>query len=177
MNVIKIALIVVLVLLLMIVALRMRKLRRDEMRSLERRTDPRLVVPPPSPYKPSKGFRLLDENETPSSVHAPVRPRLEPDQNYVFSDFHPAHVDSNPLSPARHDEEWALSRSATRSSLSLGGMRLVVVVVVIVLVLGFVGYYARDKINHHPSHATTTSTRSVTTTTTTTPTTKTTAAG
>jgi len=174
---IKVALVVFLALLLIVVALRMRKLRRDEMRALERKSDPRLIVPPPSPYTPSKGFRLLNETEAPVAPRTPVRPRLEPDRTYVFSDFHPVHVDVNPLQPARHDEEWALSRSANRSSLSLSGVRLLVVIVVAVLVLGVVGYYARDRIHHGTTTTTTITTKRSHSTTTTAPTTTTTVAG
>ncbi|MFZ1062733.1 MAG: hypothetical protein WAN30_04605, partial [Acidimicrobiales bacterium] len=161
-------LVVILVLLLFVVGLRMRKLRRDEMRALERKTDPRLVVPPPSPYQPSRGFRLLDDNETPEAPRAPIRPRLEADRTYVFSDLHPARTDVNPLQPARHDEEWALSRSASRSSFSLGGLRLVIVIVVVVLVLGVVGYYERDHVHHSTTTTTTSTTTSTTSTTSTT---------
>jgi len=94
----KVALVVILALLLVVVALRMRKLRRDEMRALEKRTDPA------SWYRPvalpaSRGFRLLDGTEAPSTPRTPMRPRLEPDREYVFSDFHPARVDVNPCSP------------------------------------------------------------------------------
>ena len=171
---IKVALVVILALLLIVVALRMRKLRRDEMRALERKTDARLVVPPPSPYQPSKGFRLLDGTEHAAEPRTPERPRLEPDREYVFSDFHPARLDVNPLHPARHDEEWALSRSATRSSFSLSGLRLLVVVVIAVLVLGVVGFYARDHV-HHATTTTTTTTTVKNSTTTTSPTTTTSA--
>jgi len=164
---VKIALVVVLVLLLIMVALRVRKLRRDEMRSLERKSEPRLMTPPASPYRPSKGFRLLEGDETPSSLPPPARPRLEPDQKYVFSDFHPAHVDVNPTARPRHDEEWALSRSANRPGLSFGGARALIVVVVIVVVVAVVGYYARDRSHHHVTHVTTTTVPIVTTTTTT----------
>jgi len=170
MTALKVALVVILVLLLVVVALRMRKLRRDEMRALERKTDPRLVVPPPSPYQPSRGFRLLDGTEAPEAPRAPVRPRLEADRTYVFSDFHPARLDVNPFQPARHDEDWALSRSASRSSFSLGGLRLIVVIVVVVIVLGVVGYYARDRVhNSTPTTTTTLSTTTTTVTSTTTP--------
>ena len=164
----KVALVVILALLLVVVALRMRKLRRDEMRALEKRTDPRLVVPPPSPYQPSRGVRLLDGTEAPSTPRTPMRPRLEPDREYVFSDFHPARVDVNPLQPARHNEDWALSRSANRSSMSLRGIRLLVVVIVVVLLLGVIGYFARDRVDRGPSttttHVTTTTHHSTTTT-------------
>jgi hypothetical protein len=97
-----------------------------------------------------------------------MRPRLEPDREYVFSDFHPARVDVNPLQPARHNEDWALSRSANRSSMSLRGIRLLVVVIVVVLLLGVIGYFARDRVDRGPSttttHVTTTTHHSTTTT-------------
>ncbi len=54
-----IAVIVVLILALG-TFLRVRKLRRDEMRALSKPVERRLMTPPPSPYAPSKGFRLLD---------------------------------------------------------------------------------------------------------------------
>ncbi len=166
MTALKVALVVVLVLLLAVVALRMRKIRRDEMRALERKSDPRLMLPPSSPYQPSKGFRLLEGDEPPSPPPTPSRPRLEPDQKYVFSDFHPASVEVNPLERPRHDEEWALSRSATRPGLSFSGVRALIVVVVIVLLVAVVGYYARDRTHHDHTHQTTTTVRVVTTTTT-----------
>jgi len=53
----EVALIVVAALALVAVALRLRKLRRDEMRKIANRVERRLVEPPPSPYTPSKGFR------------------------------------------------------------------------------------------------------------------------
>jgi hypothetical protein len=164
----KVALVVILVLLLVVVALRVRKLRRDEMRALGRKTEPRLMTPPESPYQPSKGFRLLEGDETPSSLPPPARPRLEPDQKYVFSDFHPGHVDVNPSTRPRHDEEWALSRSAVRPGLSFSGARALILVVVIVLVVAVVGYYARDRSHHNVTHVTTTTVPIATTTTTTT---------
>jgi hypothetical protein len=162
----EVALAVILVLVLAVVVLRVRKLRRDEMRALEDRTDPRLVVPPLPPYHPSKGFRLLGESENPAPLREPVRPYLEPDRKYVFNDFRPGHVDVNSLSPARHDEEWALSRSESHSSMSIGGLRLLAVIVMLALVLGVVGFFAHDRIEHNPSNTTTT-TSTVTTTTTT----------
>jgi hypothetical protein len=172
MTALKVALIVILVLLLVVVALRVRKVRRDEIRAMEKKADPRLMMPPASPYQPSKGFRLLEQDEAPSSLPPPARPRLEPDQKYVFSDFHPAHLDVNPSTRPRHDEEWALTRSAIRPGLSFGGVRALIVVVVIVLLVAVVGYYARDRSTHHATHHTTTTVPIVTTTTT--PTTNTT---
>ena len=161
MTAIKISLAVLLVLLLIGVALRVRKVRRDEERRLQRGRDSRLMVPPPSPYAPSRGFRLLDETEKPKQPMEPPRPRLEPDKKYVFSDYHPSNPDFAALSSSRRDTEWALSRSATRSNWTLTGVRVVVLVVVLVIVLGFVGYYEHTHAKHHSSNTTST----VTTTT------------
>jgi hypothetical protein len=158
---IKISLVVLLVVLLLGVALRVRKVRRDEERRVLRSRDRRLVVPPPSPYEPSRGFRLLDGTEKPSQPSAPSRPRLEPDKKYVFSDYHPSNPDFASLSSSRRDTEWALSRSSNRSNWSVTGPRVVVIVIVVVIVLGFVGYYEHDYGSHHRSSTTST----VTTTT------------
>lgn len=129
--------VVIVVAVLMIVAgaaLRIRKLRRDSVRDLSRSTDRRLMSPPPSPYAPSKGFRLLDENGAPVTRPAPVRPRLEPDREYVFSDSQTPLPEDSPGPSIRHDELWALSRSAHRPKVHVttrrvGGLALVVVVV------------------------------------------------
>jgi len=61
--------IVVAVLLIAGTVLRIRKVRRDEMRELSRPLERRLVSPPPSPYAPSKGFRLLDGSASHSHGH------------------------------------------------------------------------------------------------------------
>ncbi len=65
---------------------------------------------PPSPYQPSRGFRLIDGKEP--APPAPVQlPRLDPNKEFVFGDA-PV-VASDSLSPPhlRHDERWALERS------------------------------------------------------------------
>src|ERR1017187_1940348 len=77
---------VIVVLVALGVTLRLRKLRRDEMRKIAARVDRRLMVPPPSPYTPSKGFRLLDGPVNSDVRPEPPRPRLEPDRDYVFSE-------------------------------------------------------------------------------------------
>src|ERR1035441_10756091 len=73
-------------LVVVVVLLRVRKLRRDDMRKIAARVDRRLMVPPPSPYTPSKGFRLLDGPVNSAARPEPPRPRLEPDPDYVFSE-------------------------------------------------------------------------------------------
>ena len=157
---------VVLAILVMLVlvgaALRVRKLRRDQMRESFSHVDQRLMAPPPSPYTPSKGFRLMD-----GPVHTPVRPepprpRLEPDREYVFSESQlPDYVKSvSPL--GRHDELWALSKSSRRTRLSVLGLRVVVILLIVIALVGIVGYYV-SRNDHHVANTTTTSTTSTTT--------------
>ncbi len=73
----KIVIVVVVVLVVAVAALRIRKLRRDEIRELSRPVERRLMSPPPSPYAPSKGFRLLDGPLDATRRPEPLRPRLE----------------------------------------------------------------------------------------------------
>lgn len=149
---------VLVAIVVVIVALRLRKLRRDEMRKIAARVDRRLMVPPPSPYTPSKGFRLLDGPANPEAARPePPRPRLEPDRDYVFSESQlPPYQESvSPL--GRHDERWALSKSARPSRFSSVGSRLGVIVIVI-LIAAIVGlYYVK-----HGNMPTTTSTTTTT---------------
>ena len=96
------------VLLLAAAALRARKLRRDEHREVDAPVERRLTAPPPSPYTPSKGFRLLDGPVNEPLRPVPPRPRLEPGREYVFSESQlPDYVKSvSPL--GRHDVPAAL---------------------------------------------------------------------
>lgn len=66
-------------------------------------------TPPPSPYQPSRGFRLLDGSE-PEAPHQVEMPRLDPNTEFVFND---PLASSETLSAPhlRHDEHWALERS------------------------------------------------------------------
>lgn len=159
----KVAALLVLVLVGTTVALRVRKLRRDQSRELARSQDRRLVSPPPSPYTPSKGFRLLDGHEGERVRAAPSPPRLDPKRHYVFSDSAPAPVDEVVPPISRHDQEWLLHRSSNRSS--MGGFGAVVAVLA---VLAFVAAAIVIATRHHPhapgAHSTTTSTTSTTTT-------------
>lgn len=136
------------VLLLAATALRFRKLRRDQALGRSAKIDRRLVTPPPSPYATSKGFRLLDGSVSDRQPSKPARPRLEPDHEYVFSDTQLPPYEMNNLAHLRHDEHWALSRSARRSRLSPAGMRALLIIVVVVVVLGIAAFY----LNHH-NHA------------------------
>lgn len=144
-------------LVIVTVALRLRKLRRDEMRKIAARVDRRLMVPPPSPYTPSKGFRLLDGPVNPEAPrHDPPRPRLEPDRDYVFSESQlPSYQESvSPL--GRHDERWALSKSARPSRFASVGSRLSVILIVLVIAAIVGLYYAKH--GDKPTTTTTTTT-------------------
>jgi hypothetical protein len=156
---------IVVVLLVAGIVLRLRKIRRDEQRETSRPLDRRLVVPPPSPYAPSKGFRVLDGSDESLERSSLERPRIDPARQYVFND-----PDELPVIRARHNEDWFLSRSAHRSTASLVGRAIAVIVVVALVIVVVVTYYT----HHDPSpkkHAsdTTTTTHVVSTTTTTAP--------
>ncbi len=145
-----------------VVALRWRKLRRDERRLLDRPVDRRLLAPPPSPYRPSQGFKLLDGAEPLAQRPTPERPRLDPDHDYVFSD---SPGEDRAGAPGRHDSRWALERATRRSGVS-GGVRALLVVLVAAALIGGVGYALHRA--RHPGRgptATTTAPPGATTTT------------
>lgn len=161
----EIAGIAVAVLLIAGTILRIRKVRRDETRELSRPLERRLVSPPPSPYAPSKGFRLLDGSGEPLTRPPLQRPRLDPGRQYVFSD--PQGPDESSAQHARHNDDWFLSRSSHRSTSSLVA-RGVGLVLAIVIVAAVIVTYA---LGHHPptppaSTTTTTTTTGAPTTTT-----------
>ncbi|MDE3082061.1 MAG: hypothetical protein KGJ39_01425 [Acidobacteriota bacterium] len=128
----------VVVLSAVVVTLRWRVVRREE-NERARRRDPRLLSPPPSPYTPSQGFRLVD-GETPAPTPArpaPPRPRLD-ERDYVFGDV--GGPLEEPLHAPRHDSHWALERMTRhrrRRWRSRQWMRLGVVVLVVVLAAGY----------------------------------------
>ena len=156
---IKVALVIVVVILLIVSGLRIRKLRRDEQRQHFQKLDRRLVTPPPSPYTPSKGFRLLDGSSPVPARPEPSRPRLEPEHDYVFSESQLPPIDEHTLLAARHDTQWALSRSAHRSRVSTSSVRVVAIAVVLVLAVAGVGYFLQ---RHHPKSSTTTTSTTTT---------------
>lgn len=158
--VIKIVLVIVALIALGAAVLRIRKLRRDEQRHRFSRVDRRLMTPPPSPYTPSKGFRLLDGELPVPARPEPSRPRLEPEHEYVFSEAQLPPLEESALAASRHDTQWALSRSGHRPMNATSGTRVGLAVVVLVLVIGSVGFY----VQHHRAKA---STPRVTTTSTT----------
>jgi hypothetical protein len=145
---------IIVVLVLAAAALRVRKLRRDALREIDAADERRLMAPPPSPYTPSKGFRLLEGPVNEPLRGVPPRPRLEPDREYVFSESQlPDYVKSvSPL--GRHDEHWALSKSTRGSRVSAAALRVLVVLVVLGVLVGFVSYYVTGR----HQHATTTTT-------------------
>jgi hypothetical protein len=157
---------VVVVLVVGIAALRIRKLRRDEIREMSQPVERRLMSPPPSPYAPSKGFRLLDGPLDSTRRPEPLRPRLETDREYVFSETQmPGDVDVVPTH-LRHSEEWALSKSARRQA-SFTGLRVAVIALVIIVIVGGLGLYLQHRDSKNGPTATTTSTKPPSTTTTT----------
>ncbi len=155
--------IVVAVLLIAGTALRIRKVRRDEMRDLSRPLERRLVSPPPSPYAPSKGFRLLDGSGEPVARPPVERPRLDPSRPYVFSDSQSAE-ESGALH-ARHNDDWFLSRSSHRSTSSLVARSVGIVLAVAVVVAIIVTYAVEHHSPQQSATTTTTTTRPPTTTT------------
>jgi multisubunit Na+/H+ antiporter MnhB subunit len=101
--------------------------------------DSHLLTPPPSPYAPSQGFRLVDGESAPAPATrpTPARPRLDA-RDYVFGDASPTGEDS--LVAMRHGSNWALERTARRRRRkwrSRQWMRLGVVVLVVALAAGY----------------------------------------
>jgi hypothetical protein len=161
----KVIILVVVVVVVAVAALRIRKLRRDEIRELSRPVERRLMSPPPSPYAPSKGFRLLDGPLDSSRRPEPLRPRLETDREYVFSETQMP-VDGEVVpTHLRHNEKWALSKSARRPA-SFIGLRVALIALLIIAVVGAIGYYLDHLHSKTGPSATTTSTRPPSTTTT-----------
>lgn len=156
----KVVILAVVVMVIGTVVLRLRKLRRDEIRELSRPVERRLVSPPPSPYAPSKGFRLLDGPIEPTRRPEPMRPRLETDRDYVFSESQMVGAEEVAPSHHRHNEEWALSKSAKRSGASVG-LNVSIIALVIIAVIGAVGLF----LQHHHSTGPPVTTTTVTTTT------------
>jgi hypothetical protein len=161
----KIVIVIVVLLVIGIAALRIRKLRRDEIRELSRPVERRLMSPPPSPYAPSKGFRLLDGPLDATRRPEPPRPRLETDRDYVFSESQmPSDLEVVPTH-LRHDEQWALSKSAHRSA-SYTGVRVALIAVFIVVIVGALGLYVQHEHSTNTPTSTTTTTSAPKTTTT-----------
>ena len=161
----KFMILVVVLLIIGVATLRIRKLRRDEIRELSRPVERRLVSPPPSPYTPSKGFRLLDGPIDPARRPEPMRPRLETDRDYVFSETQMTGAEEVVPSQHRHNEEWALSKSARRSA-SYAGLRVGVTALVIVALIVAVGFYLQHHDTKSPPATTTTVKKTSSTTTT-----------
>jgi hypothetical protein len=166
----KIVILVVVILVVGVAALRIRKLRRDEIRELSRPVERRLMSPPPSPYAPSKGFRLLDGPLDATRRPDPLRPRLETDREYVFSETQMPPDGEVVPSHHRHNEQWALSKSARRSA-SFTGLRVGIIAFVVVVIVCLLALYLQTRDRNNPGGAnpivtTTTHPRSTTTTTT-----------
>ncbi len=156
----------VVALVLLGVGLRMRKVRRDSGRERAPMDDRRLVAPPPSPYEPSRGFRLIGSDGEPLERPPVQRPRLDPARHYVFSDSATHSEDALPIH-LRHNDDWFLSRSAHRSTTYIV-LRAVGVIAVIAIVIATVTTYYFDHSGTPPKGATgpSTTTRVPATTTT-----------
>jgi hypothetical protein len=147
----------IVLLALVAIALRLRKLRRDEMRAIATRVERRLVEPPPSPYATSKGFRLLDGPLNAPDRPVPTRPRLELDREYVFSESQLPPTYQEGVSPlGRHDERWALSKSVHRTRFSSLGSRVGLVILILAVVAIVSVYYIQR--GRQPGSTTTTTT-------------------
>ncbi len=162
---VKIIIVLIVVVVVAIAALRIRKLRRDEIRELSQPVERRLMSPPPSPYAPSKGFRLLDGPLDSTRRPEPLRPRLESDRDYVFSESQMPGDGEVVPSHLRHNEKWALSKSARRST-SYSGLRVAIIALIVIAVAGAIGIYLQRGPSKSGSTTTTTTTRSPRTTTT-----------
>ncbi len=156
---------IVALLVLVGVVLRLRKIRRDRRREGISMDDRRLVTPPPSPYEPSRGFRLIDESGEPI-VRPPVqRPRLDPERHYVFSDSAAHHEETLPTH-LRHNDDWFLSRSAHRSTTSIVLRAVGVFLLIAIVIASVTTYYLDRKPGKGTPSTTTTTTKPPPTTTT-----------
>ena len=150
--------IVVVALVATIAVLRWRKLRRDDVRRLGRH--PALIAPPPSPYEISKAVRLLDDGAQIQPRPEPVRPRLDPERPYVFTDGASFDTAAGYNQRSRHDSRWALERSSHRSRFAPGSGKIIAAVIVALMILFAVGAYLQRS-TPHPTTTTTTTTTTV----------------
>jgi len=107
---------------------------------------------PPSPYTPSRGFRIVDGSE-PAEHHEVRRPRIDPVADRVFGESVSGPGDA--LSPPhlRHDEQWALDRSMRRvAPPRIRRRRRVMVALVIAVLVAAVGvatWWGLQPSTHH----------------------------
>lgn len=157
---IELIIVVVIILIVAVGLLRIRKLRYDHLRG-DAVKSTRLITPPPSPYASSKGFRLVENASDTTGDEkraAPARPRLEPSREYVFGESQTPTYDVEALAQLRHDERWALSRSARRARFTPSFVRKLALVVLLALVLAIGAFYYFGHSNQSPSSSTTTTT-------------------
>lgn len=71
---------------------------------------------PPSPYAPSRGFRLLDPSGDVEGPVVPEAPKLAHEGELVFGDASAYSDAVAPLTPQlRREEQWAIQRSMRRA--------------------------------------------------------------
>ncbi|MHB1209272.1 MAG: hypothetical protein ACYC1I_06145 [Acidimicrobiales bacterium] len=157
---IELIIVVVIVLIVTVGLLRYRKLRYYHLRG-DAMKSTRPITPPPSPYATSKGFRLVQnvsDTTGDDKRAAPARPRLEPSREYVFGESQTPPYDVEALAQLRHDERWALSRSARRARFTPSFVRKLAVVVLLAFVLAIGAFYYFGHSNKGPNSSTTTTT-------------------
>jgi hypothetical protein len=98
-----------LLVLLVLVALAVGRALNDRRRTLDVSLE---SLRPPSPYPPSRGFKLLNGDEIIEDVRAPEVPRIDHPGELVFGEV-PVPLPL-PSAKQRHDERWALERSVRR---------------------------------------------------------------
>ena len=113
-----------------LVALVLAFVLRGRLTSAARSRDVRPTLPP-SPYQPSRGFRILDGTEAPAA-HEVRLPRLDPDTEFVFGDNSLPPAETAPIH-LRHDDQWALNRSMRHSPPPRLRRRIVLFVVILIV--------------------------------------------
>lgn len=144
--------------MLTVAAIHFRKFRRVNSDNLTKDSERHLVVPPPSPYALSKGFRLVDADGEAVSRPPVERPRLD-ERPYVFGDA-PVAEEEIVAPRARHTDEWFLSRSSHRSTASILSRRVSIAILAFLIAAALVAYY----VGHHATTPTSASSSGATTT-------------
>lgn len=149
-------LIAVALLAVVVSTLRWRKLRHDEQVHNHHFSPDAPPTAPPAPYEVNRGVRLLDEGDVPRTRSEPLRPRLDPERQYEFSDTSPFEPNSASLTRSKHNERWALERSFHGPRISSGSGRVIVIVILGLSVLLGIGAFLQNSGGHVAPTTTTT---------------------